>query len=222
MLDFTEPQVEELKRFTKAAFDLGEIFDAARELKYTSEIKRVLAEELGNPSGAFVRFIIGRVYQGRVTQKMREWFKPIAKQAFADFINDRINIRLKSALEREEGQTLVDDEESPSQEEQKGSDEFVPAELEALYIIKAIVRDMVDVHRIGLRSYSRFCSVLLDDNMFKPVCRLRLRTSNLRLGLLDEEKREESVQLGDLDDLYNHSDSLRAAVTRYASQGAEA
>ena len=50
MLDFTEPQVEELKRFSKAAFDMTENVDAARELKYTTEIKRVLADELACPS----------------------------------------------------------------------------------------------------------------------------------------------------------------------------
>ena len=36
MLDFTEAEVEGLKSFTKAAFDVDEIVDAARELKYTT------------------------------------------------------------------------------------------------------------------------------------------------------------------------------------------
>ena len=54
MLDFTEEQAQELKRFTKSAFDMSEIVDAARDLKYTTEIKRVLAQELAAPSDEFV------------------------------------------------------------------------------------------------------------------------------------------------------------------------
>jgi hypothetical protein len=45
LLDFDEHMVEELKRFTKAAFVLEDTINAATELKYTTEIKRVLLEE---------------------------------------------------------------------------------------------------------------------------------------------------------------------------------
>ena len=58
ILDFTDIQVTELKRFTKSAFAVREIVDAARELKYTTEIKRILAEELAAPSKEFVRFFL--------------------------------------------------------------------------------------------------------------------------------------------------------------------
>ena len=216
MLDFTDPQVEELKRFTKSAFDLDEIVDAARELKYATEIKRVLAEELADPSAEFVRFISGRVFDKLPTPRVREQFRPLVRQAFAQFINDRINIRLKSALEREEGRVPSADE-SPAPDEQEQL-EFVPAELEALNIVKAIVRDVVDVHRIGLRRYSRFSSVLLDDSRPKVICRLRLRTEDLSLGLLDEGS-EERIPLNDLDSIYDHADRLRVAAAHFAPRG---
>ena len=211
MLDFSESQIEELKRFTKSAFDLGEVVDAARELRYTSEIKRILAEELAGPSEDFVRFIVGRVYEGRVTQTVREQFGVLVQSAFAQFINDRISVRLKSALEREEDGTTSDEESPPQQESEQP--EFVATELEALQIVKAILRDVVDVHRIGLRSANRYCSVLLDDNNRQVICRLRLRTPHFKLGLLDEERREQRVPLADLDTLYAYADSLRAAIT---------
>ena len=54
ILDFTDPQVNALKRFTKDAFALDEIMDAARDLKYTTEIKRFLSDEMANPSDGFV------------------------------------------------------------------------------------------------------------------------------------------------------------------------
>ena len=43
MIEFTELQVAELKRFTKDEFDKSQIVDAARELRYTAEINNLLA-----------------------------------------------------------------------------------------------------------------------------------------------------------------------------------
>ena len=43
MLDFEDALVDELKRFTKATFDEDSTVQAATELKYTGEIKRILA-----------------------------------------------------------------------------------------------------------------------------------------------------------------------------------
>src|SRR5690242_20022349 len=40
MLDIKEPLIEELKKFTKAAFDVDQIMSTASELKYTNAIKR--------------------------------------------------------------------------------------------------------------------------------------------------------------------------------------
>ena len=225
MLNFTEPQVEELKRFTKSAFSMSEVVDAARELHYTNEIKRVLTEEITEPSQEFVRLITKRVYQGSVTKTVREQFGALTHQAFTQLVNDRISVRLKSALEREEGRADPD-EESPDRQEAE-EPELVPAEVDALNIIKAIVRDVVDVHRIALRPAKDYCSVALHaDNLRNDyglaLCRLRLRTSNLRLGLLDEEKQEERVQLDDLDSIFDYADRLRATAAGYTSEERDA
>jgi len=98
MLDIRDRLVVELKRFTKQAFNLHEIVTVAGELKYTREIKRILSEQLISPSEDFVRFLAGQVYQGRLTQSMREQFTDIIKRAFPQFINERINDRLRSAM----------------------------------------------------------------------------------------------------------------------------
>ncbi len=210
-LDFTDIQVTELKRFTKSAFAVREIVDAARELKYTTEIKRILAEELAAPSKEFVRFFLGRVYQGRITPAARDQFGSLAKQAFAQFINDRVNTRLKSALEQGDDRTAKPaDGDGPSAGEDHEVPEFVPLELEAFQIIKAIVRDVVDVHRLNLEVYKRHTSVHLSN--YRLVCRLRLRTKNLSMGLISDDGTEERILLNDLDDIFGHADGLRATV----------
>ena len=211
MLDFTDIQVTELRRFTKSAFAVREIVDAARELKYTTEIKRILAEELAAPSKEFVRFFLGRVYQGRITPAARDQFGSLAKQAFAQFINDRVNTRLKSALEQGDDRTAKPaDGDGPSAGEEHEVPELVPLELEAFQIIKAIVRDVVDVHRLNLEVYKRHTSVHLDN--YRLVCRLRLRTKSLSMGLISDDGTEERILLNDLDDIFGHADGLRATV----------
>ena len=187
MLDFTEAQVGALKRFTKTAFDTSEIVDAARDLKYTTEIKRVLSEEFSSPSEDFVRFIIKQVYRGVATSAVREMFSTLTQQALTQFINERIDNRLKSALEQGEGPkvTVAAVADSPEQVPEPTGREsaFSPLEIETLQVVKALVRDMVDVRRVILRRYAGHCSILLDDNRFKIVCRVWVGAKSMRLGV---------------------------------------
>lgn len=88
MLDFDDSQVAWLERFKKANFGLEELVNAARELKYTARIKRLIAEELESPSDEFVRFIVGRVYEGRATPAIREQFRAFILRAFAQSMRE--------------------------------------------------------------------------------------------------------------------------------------
>ena len=213
MLDFTEAQVGALKRFTKTAFDTSEIVDAARDLKYTTEIKRILSEEFSGPSEDFVRFIIKRVYRGVATSSVREMFSALTHQALTQFINERIDNRLKSALEQGDGQKgPVEAEQIP--EPDSGEPEFAPLEIEALQVVKAIVRDIVDVRRVILRRYTKYSSILLDGNRFKIVCRLWFSARGIRLGLSDDYT---SVPLETLDGLYDQAGGLRDRLSQLLS-----
>ena len=212
MLDFTEPQVRELKRFTKSDFDHTQIVDAARELRYTTEIKRLLARELANPSDDFVTFVIRQVYEGRVTASVRTMFNGLTRSAFTQFINDKINDRLTSALER----TAPD---KPADQEPEAQDteiaEFVQNELEALNIIRAIAAGTVDARRIGLRAAKNYCSVVLHGDAERAdyglvVCRLRVRRDTyLRLDIPNEKPE----RLDDLNGIYNYADGIRTSVS---------
>ena len=213
MLDFTEAQVAALKRFTKTAFDTSEIVDAARDLKYTTEIKRVLSEEFSSPSEDFVSFIIKQVYKGRATTPVREMFRALTHQALTQLINERIDNRLKSALEQGDGQKGAAEVEQ-ALDQDGGEPEFAPLEIEAFQVVKAIVRDMVAVSRVSLRHYAKHCSILLDDNRFKIVCWIWVAGNSVRLGLSDDYT---NIPLETLDDLYDHAEGIRARLSRILS-----
>ncbi len=215
--------VAELKRFEKQSFDLDAILSTASELKYTKGIKRAFAQEWLNPSDELVRLFGGRVYSGRMTQGVREQFSPIVKRAFHEFVTDRLNERLKSALERSDTQSAESSSEvqdrTPAEGETPDSDVVTTEdEMEAFYIVRAILGDTVDVRRVFMRDTQSYCGILLDDNNRKPICRLHFNSPTRRhIGLLDEEKNETRHPIDDPVDLYKHAAELKVAARRYNS-----
>ena len=220
LLDFKEQDVEELKKFAKAAFDVDKILTTANELKYTRAIQNLLADWMTNPSEEFVRLVSADLLAGkRFTPAVREQFSQIAKRAFKQLIGDRINDRLRVAMTPEtvaqpEAAAAADAPEAKS----PGSDATVqtsPEEVEAFHIIRAILRGVVAPKRVFMRDAQSYCAIILDDNNRKPICRLRFNnTAKLALGLMND-KDEEKVALADLDDIYNHADKIKATVTAY-------
>lgn len=229
MLDVRESAVEELKKFTKSAFDLTNILTTASELKYTREIRRIMAEQLQEPSDEFVKFFAAQVYTGKLTQAVRGQFVQLTRHALRSFINDQINERLKTALTAEAAPTPPTAEVVPAVPTNGAAPTPEPAnvvttdeEREAFLVIKAIVRDLVDVRRIVMRDVQSYCGILLDDNNRKPICRLRFNSAQKYIGFIEGPKengkdgaKEERVPIDQIDDLYQHADRLRAAVTRF-------
>ena len=97
-LELNEAIVAELKKLTKPAFNLDDLKTTAGELKYTREIKRLLAEQMESPSDELVRFFASKVIDAPLTASRREYFSGITKRSFNQLINERINERLKSAM----------------------------------------------------------------------------------------------------------------------------
>lgn len=225
MLDVRESNVEELKKFTKPAFNLEGILTTASELKYTREIKRILAEQLQEPTEEFIKLFTAKVYTGKVTQAVREQFAPIIRHAMKQFINDQINERLKTALVPETQavpETQPGEPEALADGSHNGNDASVVTtedEVEAFHIIKAILRETIDVKRVTMRDLQSYCGILLDDNNRKPICRLRFNTAQKYIGLFDNEaKTEVKVAIDDLDAMYHYADRLKATVDLYTRQ----
>ena len=88
--------------------------------------------------------------------------------------------------------------------------------MEAYYIIKSILRTLVDSKRVTLRDAISYCSVFLDDNNRKPICRLRFNNEdNLRLELILADGSSEKVSISSIDEIYNYSEQIIIAVQRY-------
>ncbi|MCI5196014.1 MAG: restriction endonuclease [Candidatus Electrothrix sp. AW5] len=217
MLSFQDHQVFELKKFTKSSFSLEDILTTASTLKYTSAIKRILEKELAEPSEPFVRFFASQIFDGRLTKTVIEQFTSIVKEARKQFIHERINERIKSALSANDTQDQKEKQQSkkePLAEEDSNGIVTTEEEIEGYYIVKAILRESIDISRVAMRDTKSYCGILLDDNNRKPICRLHFNHAQKYLGVMSQ-KQEEKIPIELIDDIYKYSDQLKATVMEY-------
>ena len=216
----------EVEKMGKEFFDLDSIVNAAEELKYVGAIKRALGAQFREPDDDWLRLLVSRVYDGSITQKVRDQFGPLVRKASKQFLSDQVNDRLKAALGTQSGgftpapEAITGEaaaEESLAEAESAQDRGVVTTleELEAFQIIRAIGCSEVPASRIVARDTKSYFGVLLDDNNRRPLARLHFNTTQKYLGLLDEEKAETRHPIDSLEEIYRFSDDIREAVRRY-------
>ncbi|WP_460044875.1 type I restriction endonuclease [Pseudomonas sp. S2_H01] len=221
LLDIDEHALPELQKLTKSAFDVDSIISAAGELKYVGQIKKEIAAQFTQPDDDFVKFFAARVYDGIITQKVREQFASLTRKAAAQFLGDQVNDRLKSAMSGpvQPSYALASIESNatsqPSDEDEDDRVQTTLEELEGFHVVKAIVRSVVDAKRIVHRDTQSYFGVLLDDNNRKPICRLHFNRSQKYIGIFDHEKNETRHPIASVDDIYGFSEQLKGVISYY-------
>jgi predicted type IV restriction endonuclease len=220
-----ETLLPEVAKLRKESFDLDSVVNAAGELKYVGQIKRLLAAELKEPSGELLRLIATHVYPGRsFTQRMREEVTPLVTKAITQFLNEQARERLKTALEDDSNSVKDDANDSfqmsalldpVTEDELQGDIATTEEELEGYRIVRAIVCSEVSASRIIGRDSKTYFAVILDNNNRKPIARLWFNRRQKYLGIFSNDKVETRVPIDSLEDIYSHSAHLRAAVGGY-------
>lgn len=216
ILKFDKSEIDELKKFSKNAFELENILSTANDLKYTNAIIELFEAEYNDPSEEFVRYFAAQVYNGSLRKNVVDQFNGLVKKAYKQFINERINSRLQSALSHGETNDNSETDElvvESAVEDQNGvvtTDE----ELEGYNVIRAILRKHVAVDRIAMRDNKSYFAILLDDNNRKPLARLRFNTKQKYLGIL-ANKDENRIAIETIDDIFNYEDELIETLKEY-------
>lgn len=224
LLDIKEPLIAELKKFTKQGLNLDELEDQASQLKYTREIIQILNKEFSKPSEEFVKFFARQVYPKMLTQQAKDKFTTITKDSFSQFLSDKINERLKSAMEGDKAQTQTNvAAEAGKSEEVDEGEEIVTTEEEwdGYYIVKAILTEVIDPSLVAIRDKKSYCGILFENNNRKPICRFYFNGKQKYVGVFDNEKREEqSIPINDLKDLFKMGDHFKKVVALYTAPNA--
>lgn len=219
LLDIDDYIVPELKKLTKDTFDLESVINAAGELKYLSQIKKIVANQFVAPEEDFVKLFASRVYEGVITQRVRDQFSALTKRALGQFLNDQINERLKSAMSNNAVASVVSDTPEAEDVGDNSEDSITTTleEIEGYHVVKAIVRTVVDSKRVVQRDTQSYMGILLDDNNRKPICRLHFNRSQKYVGIFDERKSETRHPISSIDEIYNFAEALRKTVGFYGA-----
>lgn len=214
------PQVQKL---AKAEFDLDSILSSAERLKYMSATKKVFASQLEGIEPDFLQFFLARIYDGRITQRVRDDLSPAVVSGIRQYISDQVNARLKKALGDDAPAPMARTESAVETRPQAGSEsrddsgiETTDDEVMGFNIVRAICCGVIGADRIYMRDAKSYCAVLVDDNNRKPICRLMFNTAQKYLGLIGEDKSVTRVPINSLPGIYEHAEALRDAAKRFA------
>ena len=222
-----EPQIEDVKKFHKSYFDLDNILSSASELKYMSEIKKLIRAEFAQPSADLVKFFTKRVYDGVATQKVLDQFTDIVKRALNSHINDVMSEKLGIAIKATEDAgapkavvaTQAETTVEPTPEEPETKESKIVTtdeEIEGFYIVKSIAREVLAADRITHRDSQSYFAIFADDNNRRPICRLKFNSAtHKRISFIDDNKQEISYDIECLDDIFNYRKDILEAAKKY-------
>ena len=219
--DLKDAQIEDLKKFHKSYFDVDSVLSSASELKYTGELKNIIAQEFANPTPEFVKYFAKQVYDGVITAKLLEQFTHLTKKSISTYINDLISERLKSALKTEvaEEQKEAEATQENVQSEEDSKIVTTEEEIESYLIVKSILRPVVDISRVVYRDAQTYFAILLDDNNRKPICRMYFNSiSKKYIATFDENKKETKHEICSLNDIYNYAKELADIIKFYTDK----
>ncbi|MCZ8189703.1 MAG: type I restriction endonuclease [Microcystis sp. LE19-338.1B] len=222
ILDFDDSSVNELKRFSKSSFNSDELEEVARNLLHTKEVKKVIAQQLNDPSPEFVKFFVSHVYSGVRTASVVEKFKEIIKRSLKEYINDIIKEKFEEVLGKEPEPNPADtpaaEDTLPEEPEEPGIN---PEKLEVFYIIKSILREEINTARIQYKDTRSYFGINLDGKVTKTVCRLRFneKTGKKSISIPDnvETGKEATTNIDSLDEIYGVAEFLKSRI-RYLTQ----
>ncbi|MBA4504955.1 type I restriction enzyme HsdR N-terminal domain-containing protein [Corynebacterium sanguinis] len=209
-----------LEKVTKANFDAQTIMAMAGELRYVSELRKLVAKEFKDPSHDLVRLFATQVTSQRMTAQNLEKFSQLTHTAMTQYVRDEVNRRLRSAQDMEDPVETVDSEEHEVDKETLSSESSIVTtdeELQAYSIIRAICCSEVPASEISMRDAKSYCAILYQDNNRKPIARLQFDRTVPRIVIFAPDRTEEAFDLlNGVEEIYSHADKLRERVKTLA------
>jgi hypothetical protein len=219
LLNLSNAPVKEIKKLTKSMYDLAGLLDSAEKLKYLGGVKEEIKKEFADPGEWFIKEMASRVHSGKsVTSKVKDQFKPIIQEAILAYINDRVNDRLKSAIEvgNQAEADKAEDDSAPIVAEGNGI-ETTPEEIEGLYIVRAICATDIDASRLIEKDTKSYFNILVDGNTWKSVVRLYFNGSNKKVEIFDDVE-PKFVELATVSQLYSCAERIRNSLRKRLAQ----
>lgn len=215
---YDESEVADLARFQKDQFSIETILEAASNLKYTSAAAAYIKKQLAAPDEDFVKLVGRQIHDGSLTKAVVELLKPAIQGALDLVIRDRIQDKLNVAFRPEPTQAEAAAAAAKEGVDTAAGSDVVTTdeEMQAFMIVRAISAKNIDVERVTMRDAKSYCSIFVDDNNRKPVCRFYFNAkSSKSIGLFDAQKVETKLVIDRLADVYKFAKQIEDTVKSY-------
>jgi len=193
ILDLSDKDIIEISKYTKCNFNVDEIHESASELRYLNKIKQLIISQSKKPSDAFVNYILGEMNIGRRTKTLVEIFREYTK------------VSLKSLI--------IDNRQSASNDNNLEAENTVnqitmtQIEIESFYIVKSILRKIINPEIITFINNETQFTVILENNLEKWVCKISMKNKGISLPY-DNEVGEIHYDFESIDDLYEIDEQI--------------
>lgn len=228
MLDLSDTDIEQLKKFHKSYYNEHDILSTAQELQITIQVKELLNRNFQSPGDEFVRYFVKCINDWKSSAKQIEQYRPIVKKSISAVINDIIANRLNVAIKngnnsgkQPEDENVCSNEQTAHPEDEKLPDGIVfqdnekgvvttQEEIDAYNIVRSILRQYVDVKRIQYNDYKSYFTVNIDGSTWWWVCRLYLGKRKKQFCIpKDNYASNEWTEIESVDDLFKYADKLK-------------
>ncbi len=214
MLDFSDADVEQLKKFHKSNFDENEILSTARELQITIQVKNLVEKNFKYPGDEFTRYFVRSLNGGKSNPKLIEQYRPIIKKSITSVISDIISDRLDAAIQVEESShTQQNTHERIVAIDEKREVVTTQEEIDAYNIVKEILKPYVEESRIQYIDFKNYFTINIDGYYRRWICRLLLKHNSKRMGIpINGYGNCEWINLESIEDMRKHQDKLKIGL----------
>lgn len=201
MLDLSDNDIEQMKKFHKSYYNESEILSTAQELQATIQVKNMMEQIFKQPNDEFVRYFVRNLNDGKSTPKLVEQYRPIVKKSIASIIDDIISDRLNIAAKQTDmvDTTPIDKETNDTMTQEKH---------DAYNIVKELIGEQGEV------SYTNFKGYLLIWTKYECwwVCRISLKPYSKRICFTTENRCGYTWnQIQSVEDIRIYSDEIKNA-----------
>ncbi|MEM7772803.1 MAG: restriction endonuclease subunit R, partial [Cyanobacteria bacterium P01_A01_bin.37] len=161
--------------------------------------------------------------ENRFFGQLKDDFMGYVQRGIKEFIREEIeNLLYEAAGRSTQKEEIIEPEIEPEEQEAESNKkiEFTDDEREGYYILKSILREVIDVARITYKDTASYCNILLDGNTWKQIVRLHFNNKErkkLEIFSIDEKgnKSSEMIPINNLNEIYKYADKFKEILASY-------
>lgn len=223
MLDLSDANIEQLKKFHKSYYNESEILSTAQELQISIQVKDILNKNFQSPGDEFTRYFVKCLNDGKSTAKLIELYKPIIKKSISavinDTIQDRLNLASKNteypATETQQRQVLPAIEKIPDEVTAINEETGVVTtqeEIDAYNIIRSILRKHISADKIIYKDFKSYFAIGIENVSYWWICRFSFGSRKKSIYFPTENyKSQEKFDIDNIDSIFECVGKLEQA-----------